>query len=105
VKKNNRIGRTDALLRASCCSVCSSQQYLDEKDRAMKDMTTIFLAGVKDALVVYNVVADADLDGRKLFCIPRNLALTTEQAEDILRRWIEKRIRSCAIADKVNFRL
>jgi hypothetical protein len=43
------------------------------------------LAGVKDGLLASNVFT---ID--KQYCPPKELALTTEQAADIVKRWAKK---------------
>ena len=47
-----------------------------------------FIAGVKDGLMAYN--AAMEKNGRALFCMPPKLALTAEQLEEIMMRWVEK---------------
>jgi hypothetical protein len=54
--------------------------------------TSSFVAGVKDGLIAYNAIGGLVFGGgRQLFCIPPNHELTVEQANDILRQWLEKR--------------
>lgn len=60
-------------------------QYLHPKNDMDETFHQLYLAGVKDGLQVYNVFATD-----KLYCPPANLALTTEQADDILKRWAKK---------------
>jgi hypothetical protein len=49
----------------------------------------LFLDGVKSGLIAYSSAIEYD-GGKPRFCLPGNLALTVEQAEDIMRRAAKK---------------
>jgi hypothetical protein len=60
-------------------------QYRGEKSREeFRTFNKLFVAGLKSGLMAYNAVVAAE--GKALFCLPPKLALTTEQAEDIINR-------------------
>jgi hypothetical protein len=50
-----------------------------------KTFNELYLAGVKDGLLASNVFTTD-----KQYCPPKELALTTEQAADIVKRWAKK---------------
>ena len=62
------------------------ESYLYPENETFRTFNKLYLAGVKDGLILYST-SGTD----KLFCIPGNLALTTEQADDILLGWAKKR--------------
>jgi hypothetical protein len=61
------------------------EKYRHPKDGMDRLFNRLYLAGVKDGLITYNVVSSDNL-----FCMPGGLALATEQAEDIILRWAKK---------------
>ncbi len=61
------------------------ESYLHPKNEMFRTFNQLYLAGVVDGLVIYSV-GTAD----KLFCMPGKLALTTEQAANILLSWAKK---------------
>jgi Rap1a immunity proteins len=63
--------------------------YLHPKNETFRTFNQLYLAGVVDGLILYSV-SGAD----KLFCIPGKLALTTEQAENILLSWAKKQTKN-----------
>jgi hypothetical protein len=65
------------------------ESYLHPKNEEYRTFNKLYLAGVVDGLIVYSL-AGAD----KLFCIPGKLALTTEQAENILLSWAKKQTKN-----------
>jgi Rap1a immunity proteins len=64
------------------------EQYQNPKDETDRIFNRLFLAGVKDGLEAYAVFVEHE-NGVALFCIPSKLALTTEQAADIMSRWVK----------------
>ena len=60
-------------------------QYLHPKDDMENTFNQLYLAGTKDGLFVYNL-----LTTEKNYCPPKDFVLTTEQADDIVRRWAKK---------------
>ena len=59
--------------------------YKSPIDKADKAALKVYLDGVKEGIVMLNVTLQAE--GRQpLFCQPQKLALTVEQAEDIMMR-------------------
>lgn len=63
-------------------------QYQHPSEPKFKDFYKLYLAGVRDGLIAYSVRQDAK---DRLFCIPPKMVLTTEQAEDIMLRFAEKK--------------
>jgi hypothetical protein len=61
------------------------KEYLHPDKPAYKDFAQLYLAGVRDGLIAYNVATHG-----KEFCLPRNAALTDEQLDDSMKRWAEK---------------
>jgi Rap1a immunity proteins len=63
--------------------------YKSPIDKADKALLKVYFDGVKEGIVMLNVMLQ--LEGRQpLFCQPENLALTVEQAEEILMRKAKK---------------
>jgi hypothetical protein len=63
--------------------------YKSAKDKADKALLKVYLDGVKEGIVMLNVTLQAE--GRQpLFCQPQKLALTVEQAEEIMMRKARK---------------
>jgi hypothetical protein len=56
-----------------------------------RDFDSIYLDGVRDGLIMHNTAIAQD-GQTPLFCLPPKLALTTEQADDILRREAKKNV-------------
>ena len=76
-----------------CCGRADAQsvrlkEFLHPKPE-FKPMDKAFAAGVKEGLMAYN--AFVTKNGRPLFCMPGDLALTATQAEEIMMRWVEKK--------------
>ena len=63
-------------------------QYRHPSEPKFEVFNRLYLAGVRDGLIAYSVRQDAK---DRLFCIPPKTVLTTEQAEDIMLRFAEKR--------------
>jgi hypothetical protein len=61
-------------------------KYRHPANEKMRLLNKVYLAGVIGGLVGYAVVAKRE----KLFCLPPSLALTAEQAEDVMLRWAKK---------------
>jgi hypothetical protein len=65
------------------------KDYKNPKDSWSKAADKVYLDGVKEGLVMFD--ADLTVEGRQQsFCMPQNLALTVEQAEDIMMRQAQK---------------
>jgi hypothetical protein len=64
-------------------------QYLHPKNDWEKTFSELYLDGTKDGLFVYNV-----LTTDKKYCPPKDFVLTTEQADDVVRRWVKKQTRN-----------
>jgi len=63
--------------------------YKSPIDKADKALLKVYLDGVKEGIVMLNVTLQAE--GRQpLFCQPQKLALTVEQAEEIMTRKAKK---------------
>ena len=58
------------------------QKYLHPKDETERLIFKMYLRGAAEALLAYNVTTTD-----KQYCQPKNFALTTEQANDIVQRW------------------
>jgi hypothetical protein len=64
------------------------EQYQHPSEPKFEVFNKLYLAGVRDGLIAYSVRQDAK---DRLFCLPPTMVLTTEQAEDIMLRFAEKR--------------
>ena len=64
------------------------EQYRHPKTEEFRDFNRLYLGGVKSRLIAYNVYLTAE--HKETFCLPGALALTTEQADDILLRWAKR---------------
>jgi Rap1a immunity proteins len=63
--------------------------YKSPIDKADRALLKVYLDGVKEGIVMLNVTLQ--VEGRPpLFCQPEKLALTVEQAEDIMMRRAKK---------------
>jgi hypothetical protein len=63
-------------------------RFLHPKDDVDRALNQTYLAGVQDGLLFYNVATEPT---KRLYCQPGNLAITTEQANDIVERWAKTR--------------
>jgi len=61
------------------------KEYLHPEKPAYREFAEVYLAGVRDGLIAYSVVRH-----EKLFCLPRDIVLTNEQLDDIMKHWAEK---------------
>jgi hypothetical protein len=60
-------------------------EYRSESREPFRTFNKLVVAGLKSGLIAYNVALG--VEGKEaLFCLPPKLALTTEQAEDIINR-------------------
>lgn len=59
--------------------------YRNPKNQAERRVLQWYLGGLRDGLTLSSSLASTG------FCVPENLALTVEQAENILESWIKKR--------------
>jgi hypothetical protein len=63
-------------------------QYQHPSTPQFKVFNSLYLAGVRDGLIAYSV-RQGPKD--RLFCLPPTMVLTTEQTEEIMLRFAEKR--------------
>jgi hypothetical protein len=63
------------------------EAYQHPENETHRTMYQMYLAGARDGLISYDVAVPADERG---FCLPRNLAITTHQAEDMMLRWAKR---------------
>ncbi len=61
------------------------KNYLAPADEKQRILNAVYLDGLKDGLIAFNI-AQARTGAAPLFCLPPDLALTPEQADDILMR-------------------
>ena len=65
------------------------KNYKAAKNDDEKALMKLYLDGVREGVSIFD--AELAVEGRQpLFCMPNNLALTVEQAEDIMMREAEK---------------
>jgi hypothetical protein len=69
-----------ALLTTEAFAIRLSVEEYQHTDRSERPMFRMYLDGAKNGLISYAVALMAKNE-QPLFCIPGNLALTTEQAE------------------------
>ncbi|WP_040301520.1 Rap1a/Tai family immunity protein [Afipia clevelandensis] len=65
------------------------ESYRNPKNESLRNFNQLYLDGVKGGLMAYNAFAKSH-GGQSAFCIPANLALTVEQAEEIMLRRADK---------------
>lgn len=63
--------------------------YRNPKNESFRNFNQLYLDGVKSGLMAYNARIKSQ-GGQQAFCMPANLVLTVEQAEDIMLRRAEK---------------
>ena len=63
-------------------------QYQHPSEPKFKDFNQLYLKGVVDGLIAYSVAQDAR---DRFFCIPPKMAITVEQAQDIMLLYAEKK--------------
>jgi Rap1a immunity proteins len=63
-------------------------QYQHPSEPKFKLFNQLYLKGVVDGLIAYSAAQDAR---DRFFCIPPEMAITVEQAEDIMLRYAEKK--------------
>lgn len=61
------------------------KNYTTPKDEAQRILNAVYLDGLKDGLITLNI-AIARKGVTPLFCLPPKMALTGDQADDILKR-------------------
>ena len=64
--------------------------YRNPKNEAFRNFNQLYLDGVRSGLIAYNARIKS-LGGQPAFCLPANLAMTTEQTEDIMLKSADKR--------------
>src|SRR5215471_11569593 len=63
-------------------------QYQHPSEPKFTVFNQVYLKGVVDGLIAFSVAQDAK---DRFFCIPPKMAITVEQAEDVMLRYAEKR--------------
>lgn len=63
--------------------------YRNPKNESFRNFNQLYLDGVKSGLMAYNAWAKSH-NGQQAFCMPANLVLTVDQAEDIMLRRADK---------------
>jgi hypothetical protein len=63
-------------------------QYQHPSEPKFKVFNQVYLKGVVDGLIAFSVAQNAR---DRFFCIPPKMAITVEQAEDIMLRYAEKK--------------
>jgi hypothetical protein len=66
------------------------KNYLAPADEKQRILNAVYLDGLKDGLITFNV-AVARTGAAPLFCLPPTMALTPEQIDDILMREVKDR--------------
>jgi hypothetical protein len=61
------------------------KNYIAPEDEKQRIINAVYLDGLKDGLITFNI-ALAHTGAAPLFCLPPKLALTPDQADDILMR-------------------
>ena len=61
------------------------KNYMAPEDEKQRVLNAMYLDGLKDGLIAFNIVLPRT-GAAPLFCLPPTLALTPEQADDILMR-------------------
>lgn len=64
--------------------------YRNPKSETFRNFNQLYLDGVKSGLMAYNARVK-NRGGEPAFCMPADLALTTEQTEDIMLKAADKR--------------
>ncbi len=61
------------------------KNYTEPTDEAQHILNAVYLDGLKDGLIIFNT-ALARSGAAPLFCLPPKMALTPDQADDVLMR-------------------
>jgi hypothetical protein len=64
------------------------KNYLAPEDEKQRILNAMYLDGLKDGLIAFNIVLGRT-GAKPLFCLPPTLALTPDQADDILMREVK----------------
>ena len=64
--------------------------YRNPKSEGLRNAYQLYLDGVKSGLMAYNAWMK-NHGGQPAFCMPGNLAMTTEQTEDLMLKSADKR--------------
>ena len=64
--------------------------YRNPENETLRHFSQMYLDGVKGGLMSYNAEIKKH-GGQPVFCMPENLALTTEQTEEIMLKSADKR--------------
>lgn len=65
------------------------ESYRNPKNESLRNINQLHLDGVKSGLMAFNAWAKSH-GSQQAFCMPANLALTVEQAEEIMLRRADK---------------
>jgi hypothetical protein len=63
------------------------ETYQHPESETYRTMYQMYLAGARDGLISYDMAVPVT---ERRFCLPRNLAITTHQAEDMMLRWAKR---------------
>jgi len=63
--------------------------YRNPKNEALRNFNQLYLDGVRSGFMAYNAWMKSH-GGQPAFCLPENLAMPVEQAEDIMLRRADK---------------
>ena len=61
------------------------KQYLHPEKETIRQFQEFYLAGIRDGLISYGVATH----DKTTMCLPQTTVLTTEQLDDIMKRWAE----------------
>jgi Rap1a immunity proteins len=67
----------------------SVEEYRHPSQPEFRNFNKLYLDGVKEGFIAYGMYLLSE-NRESVFCLPHNLALTVEQAENIVLRWAEK---------------
>jgi hypothetical protein len=86
------MGAAIALCVASSpdASTLRLKNYLAPENENQRILNAMYLDGLKDGLIAFNVVVRRN-GGTPLFCLPPTLVLTPEQADEILMQEVKGR--------------
>lgn len=70
--------------------MCAWIPIANPKNEAFRNFNQLYLDGVKGGLMAYNAWMKSH-GGQPAFCMPENLAMTTDQTEHIMLRSADKR--------------
>jgi hypothetical protein len=75
---------------SASASTLRLKNYIAPDNEKQRILNAVYLDGLKDGLIAFNIVLGRT-GAAPLFCLPPTLALTPEQADDILMREAKNR--------------